>query len=173
MKRSALAVLAIPLAVSLPAAAQTPAAGELVVNTVAANNQSWPSLSMDARGNFVVVWQSNMQDGSGYGVFGQRFDPAGVRVGAEFSVHTTTTGNQAFPGVSVDRRSDFVVVWTDYQGGGIEIKARLFDRSGKALGAEFRANAYTTGTQAAPAVALDAGGNFVVVWDSAGQDGNG
>ena len=85
MKRWPLAVLVIPLAVSAPAGAQTPAAGELVVNTVAVDNQLVPSLSMDARGNFVVVWQSNLQDGSGFGIIGQRFDPAGVRVGTEFA----------------------------------------------------------------------------------------
>jgi hypothetical protein len=40
-------------------------------------------------------------------------------------------------------------------------------------GSEFRANTYTTGAQREPAVAADANGNFVVMWSSAGQDGNG
>jgi S-layer family protein len=174
MKRLALAVPALSLALSAPRAAhaQTPAAPEFVVNITATNAQIMPSLSMDARGNFVVVWESNLQDGSLDGVVGRRFDAAGVSVGTEFIVNTTTAGSQGDPDVSVDRRGEFVVAWTDYQGG-TEIKARRFDRSGKALGAEFLVNAYGTGTQASPSVALDAGGNFVVVWESLGQDGNG
>src|SRR5437867_3997422 len=40
-------------------------------------------------------------------------------------------------------------------------------------GLEFQVNTYTTGVQGVPVVAADASGNFVVVWESAGQDGNG
>jgi hypothetical protein len=39
-------------------------------------------------------------------------------------------------------------------------------------GSEFRVNAYTTGNQRLPAVASDAAGNFIVVWESVGQDGD-
>src|SRR5204862_333266 len=38
-------------------------------------------------------------------------------------------------------------------------------------GGEFMVNTYTTGLQWYPAVASDASGNFVVVWESLGQDG--
>src|SRR5262245_57359205 len=143
MKRSVLAVLAIPLAVSAPAAAQTPAAPEFIANLNVASAQAVPALSTDARGNFVVVWQSLGQDGSDYGIFGARFSAAGARVGAEFRANTTTPGAQAGPDVAVDAKGDFVVVWTDYQGGA-EIRGQRFDRSGVAAGPEFRANAYAT-----------------------------
>jgi large repetitive protein len=33
------------------------------------------SVAADPAGNFVVVWQSLGQDGSGFGIFGQRFGP--------------------------------------------------------------------------------------------------
>jgi hypothetical protein len=39
-------------------------------------------------------------------------------------------------------------------------------------GGEVRANDYTTGNQSRPAVAIDQDDNFVVVWDSFGQDGD-
>jgi hypothetical protein len=39
------------------------------------------------------------------------------------------------------------------------------------LGEEFQVNTYTTSRQAYPQVAVDAVGNFVVVWQSAEQDG--
>lgn len=42
-----------------------------------------------------------------------------------------------------------------------------------ALGNEFRVNTYTPGTQAAPAIAVNSQGNFVVVWQSnAGENGD-
>jgi hypothetical protein len=39
-------------------------------------------------------------------------------------------------------------------------------------GGEVRANDFTTGNQSRPVVAIDADDNFVVVWDSFGQDGD-
>jgi hypothetical protein len=171
--RNSLSLLAISAALSGSAAlAQTPAAPELVVNTYTNNGQFAPSLSMDARGNFVVVWNSILQDGSGSGVFGQRFDAAGVRVGAEFLVNNSTPGQQLAATLAVARRGDFVVAWED-QYGDVDIMARRYDRSGVALGAEFRVNAYSTGAQRFPSVAFDAAGNFVVVWGSAHDDGLG
>ena len=41
------------------------------------------------------------------------------------------------------------------------------------VGPEFRVNTYTTGGQVVPSVAMDADGDFVVTWDSLGQDGSG
>ena len=38
-------------------------------------------------------------------------------------------------------------------------------------GPEFRVNTYTTSAQSEPAIASDGSGNFVVVWESYGQDG--
>jgi hypothetical protein len=43
------------------------------VNTFSVDAQVSPSVAADAPGNFVVIWDSNLQDGSGYGVFGQRY----------------------------------------------------------------------------------------------------
>ena len=42
-----------------------------------------------------------------------------------------------------------------------------------AVGPEFRLNTFTTGAQSAPEIALDADGDFVAAWTSAGEDGNG
>jgi hypothetical protein len=40
------------------------------------------------------------------------------------------------------------------------------------VGTEFQANNYTTGDQVNPSVAMDSDGDFVVVWESSGQDGS-
>jgi hypothetical protein len=43
------------------------------VNSYTINHQYYSSVAVDPRENFFVVWESNGQDGSGRGVFGQRF----------------------------------------------------------------------------------------------------
>ena len=58
--------------------APAPPSAEFRVNSYTTNRQWRPKVASDPSGNFVVVWSSGGQDGSGYGVFGQRYDaPAG------------------------------------------------------------------------------------------------
>jgi hypothetical protein len=49
-----------------------PAGSEFAVNTYTTNDQMRPSVALDDRGDLVIAWQSNGQDGSGYGVFARR-----------------------------------------------------------------------------------------------------
>ncbi|MBI3155174.1 MAG: cadherin-like domain-containing protein, partial [Burkholderiales bacterium] len=148
---------------------------EFLVNTATADNQINPAVAMDAAGNFVVAWASNLQDGSGYGVYAQRFDAAGTAQGVEFLVNTTTAGGQSGPAIAVAPSGDFVITWTgsgqdpDASSG---IYAQRYDASGVAQGGEFRVNSYTLGTQQLASAAMDAAGNFVVTWASLGQDGD-
>jgi len=148
--------------------------GEFRVNTYTTGYQLAASVAADASGDFVVVWISAGQDGSGYGVFGQRFDAAGVPQGGEFLVNSFTTGNQTFPRVASDTNGNFVVVWSsDAQDGSVTgIFGQRFDASGVRRGSEFRANTYTTGSQGSGTVTSDEDGNFVVLWGSNGQDGS-
>jgi hypothetical protein len=52
---------------------QGPAGAEFQVNSYTTDVQRFPAVTSDGSGNFVVVWQSAFQDGSSYGVYGQRF----------------------------------------------------------------------------------------------------
>ncbi len=54
------------------------------------NRGSTQAVAMAPNGDHVVVWSSQNQDGSGWGVYGQRFDKAGTALGAEFLVNQTT-----------------------------------------------------------------------------------
>ncbi len=42
------------------------------MNTTTADNQTRPVVAIDADGDFVIAWQSNLQDGSNYGIYAQR-----------------------------------------------------------------------------------------------------
>ena len=80
-------------------------------------------VASDAAGNFVVVWKSDGQDGSGRGVFGQRYDASGARAGAEFQVNTYTTGDQDRPRVASDAAGNFVVAWDERRAGRERLRA--------------------------------------------------
>ena len=148
---------------------------EFQINSFTTAFQQYPAVTSDPNGNFVVVWESYVQDGSGLGVFGRRFDSGGSPLGAEFRVNSYTTDQEAYPAVASDANGNFVVVWSGYggqDGSGTGIFGRRFDSGGNPLGSDFPINSYTTANQNSPHVATDAGGNFVVVWKSYGQDGS-
>jgi hypothetical protein len=156
------------------AASGTPLGGEFRVNTYTTNGQGGAAVAWSAPTGFVVVWSSDLQDGSQTGVFGQRYASSGVPVGPEFRVNTYTTNLQDRPAISGDSSGNFVVVW--YSEGQDDSAAGVFGQryagSGVPLGPEFRVNTYTTGFQALPDVASDASGNFVVTWTSENEDGS-
>ena len=147
-------------------ASGAPLGPEFRVNAYTPASQSYPAIAADSSGNFVVVWQSDSQDGSSGGVFGQRYASGGVPLGLEFRVNTFTTGEQSHPSVAADSTGGFVVAWHGYNqdGSAAGILAQRFAGPGTPLGPEFRVNTTTLGQQHAASVASDAAGNFIIVW---------
>ena len=156
---------------------------DIQVNTYTTSYQRAASVAMDADGNFVVAWQSRNQDGSNWGIYAQRYEaPAPpvsfterVPIGSETQVNTYTTANQLFPDVATDADGDYVIVWQGNQqdGFGYGVFGQRFDTDGTAAGMEFRVNIATAQNQDEAAVAMDAAGNFIVVWESSDDDENG
>jgi hypothetical protein len=147
---------------------------EFQVNTWTTDDQSWPSIVSLSNGGFVVVWVSYGQDGSYFGVYGQRFDSNGNKVGSEFYVNTWTTTDQVCPSITSLSNGGFVVVWqSDEQDGSfIGVYGQRFDSSGNKVGSEFQVNTWTTDWQDSPSITTLSNGGFVVVWQSDGQDGS-
>jgi hypothetical protein len=105
---------------------------EFRVNTHTTNNQREPSVAMDAKGDFVIAWDSRDQDGSSYGVYAQRYSADGVAQGGEFRVNTYTPGMQRVPSVAMDSNCDFVVAWVSYlqDGASNGVYAKRYDALG-------------------------------------------
>jgi len=145
--------------------------GEFLVNTRTLDGQGGPAIAVDADGDFIVVWTSVEQDGSGGGVFGQRFDSSGGRVAAEFAVSQYTVGNQTAQAIASTPSGGFVVAWLGPGGPGGEVLVRRFDMPGSVneTSADVTASVFTSD------VALDSddAGNFVVVWDALDGDDRG
>jgi hypothetical protein len=147
---------------------------EFQVNTYTQNDQFDPAVAADAKGDFVVAWQSTYQDVSYSSVFAQRFSSSGAPAGSEFRVHAESVDARSAPALAADPNGSFVITWTASNSvSGQDVFGRYFDSSGSPVGAEFQVNSYTTGDQTYQAVAADAHGNFEVVWSSFGQDGDG
>src|SRR5262245_16138651 len=84
---------------ALPVAAQpvSRVGTEFRANGYTQGQQSYQAVAMDRDGDFVVVWQSYGQDGDGAGVFGQRFNAAGVPQAVEFQVNAYTPAGEGLP----------------------------------------------------------------------------
>ena len=157
-------------------ASGTPLGSEFRVNGYTPGRQWLPDVASDASGGFVVVWQSDGQDGSAGGVFARRYDPQGAPLGAGFAVNEHTTAEQGTPRVAVAPDGSFTVVWSTFAhpgGSGSDPVGRRFDASGAPVGGDFRINTYTSSYQSGAAIAADPDGDFVVAWSSQGADGDG
>ena len=148
--------------------------GEVQVNTTTAGHQGTPSIAALVDGGFVVSWQSDGQDGSGLGIYAQRYDAAGVAVGGEVQVNSHTAGTQGFPSITALVDGGFVVSWEAFgqDGDWGSVYLQRYDATGVAVGGEVQVNTYTAGSQLAPSIAALVDGGFVVSWMSDGQDGS-
>ena len=147
---------------------------EFHVNSYTSSAQSYPSLDVDADGDFVVTWQSYGQDGSQLGVFARRFASSGNAIGVDFQVNSRTSLSQHYPDVSLENNGEFVVVWQSFSqdGENLGIFGRRFSANGAGLAVEFQVNVYTTGNQEYPSIGVDGDGDFLVTWQSSGLDGD-
>jgi hypothetical protein len=146
-----------------------PIGGEIHVNTFTADFQTNAAVAADADGDFVVVWQSAQEGLNNAGIYAQRYNASGVPQGGEIHVNINTAGAQNIPAVAMDPDGDFVVAWRDntHEGnnnGGIF--ARRFDAAGNPVTGEIHVNTIVDGSQEAPAVAMDAAGNFVITFET-------
>lgn len=148
--------------------------GEFRVNTFTGGDEAYPSVAMDADGDFIVTWDTASPTGQLYDVYAQRYNAAGLPVGGEFRLNSHAPGQQFSSAVAMDDAGNFVVTWNSsgQDGSGYGIYARRFSASGAALGDDFRVNTYTTSDQLFPSVDMDADGDFVIAWQSQGQDGD-
>ena len=149
------------------------AGAEFQVNSWTSNNQEEPAVTFDGSGNFIVVWQSQNQDGDQDGVFGRRFNAAGAPQGGNFQVNTYTTDSQFAPAIFANANGQFTVVWQSWgqDGDDFGVFGQLYSPSGTPIGDEFQVNSFTPDNQRYPDVAMDAGGNALIVWESVQSDG--
>jgi hypothetical protein len=147
----------------LTRAAAQPYGAEISVNPGSADTDSNPAVAMEAAGRFVVVHQGRLPFAPDENdkIRVVKLDAQGALIGNNESL---VLGKA--PAVAVNPAGVGAIVWTDTDGGGNGVYGVRWSFSSGALGAPFRVNSYTTSSEANPDVAVDASGNFVVVWQS-------
>jgi hypothetical protein len=141
----------------------TPVGSTFQVNTFTTGDQTNPVVTGLANGSFAIAWVSAGQDGSGAGVYAQRYNAGGGRAGGEFRVNTHIQGDQSAPAIAALKDGGFVVAWHSPDGSSRGVYGQRYTAGALRVGAEFRVNAATEGDQAFPAVAGLGNGDFVVV----------
>ena len=146
-----------------------------LVNTTTLSYQHEPSVATLSDGGFVVVWSSYTQDNGStdYGVYGQRYNAAGVKVGGEFLVNETTAGGQYQPVVTGISTGGFVVSFYNDNfdltgtGSSADVYLREYDAAGNAIDGQLKLPMVTNtqgNPESQPAIADLGNGNFVVVY---------
>ncbi len=148
----------------------------IVYDSVMSYAQTQPTVAGSAAG-FVVAWNSEEQDGEGDGIFARRFDVDGAAIDlTTVPVNTTTAGYQRQPAVAMATSGTWVAAWNGQSttaGSTSDVYARIFPASGLP-GSELVLNSTTTNVQERPALAvLPFANDFVAVWQSRSQDGDG
>ncbi len=140
-------------------------ATEFRVNTTTADNQQNPAITALADGGFVVTWQSNLQDGSGYGVYGQRYNSFGIAAGVEFRINTYSQNDQSYSAITALADGGFVVTWSSSNQDGVRVNGKRYNSLGAVVGGEFRVTTNPPDFSATDITALSDGG-FVATWSS-------
>jgi hypothetical protein len=146
--------------------------GEFLVNTTTVSLQASPTVARLTNDRFVIVWQSANQDSDSWGIYGQVYNNNGSKVGGEVLMNQTVANSQDTPSVVGLATGGFMVSWESPDGSSDGVYARRFDNDGGAMASQFRVNTTALGDQGSPAMAAMGDGSVVVVWTSAGQDGN-
>lgn len=150
----------------------TPRDGEQRVNTTTTDRQTKSSVTILADDGWIVTWSSLNQDGSGEGIYQQRYNADGSPRGGEQRVNTETAGDQTQPSVSPLRDGGWIVTWQSADQDGSGIYQQQYDASGNPVGGERQVNVYETGIQSQPRVAGLIDGGWLATWTSFGQDGS-
>lgn len=147
----------------------------ITVNAERSRAKRTPDVAALAGGQWVAAWTSDGQDGSGDGVYGQRFAAkTGAKLGAEFRISSTARGEQNQPALGAFTGGGFVAAWTSsgQDGSGSGVFLRRYDAAGKPADGALRGNTVTAGSQDEPDVATLGRRDFVATWTSEGQDGS-
>lgn len=141
-----------------------PVTDDLAVNSDPNGRQLCPAVAAAAE-TFLVVWENQVPDGveGNTTIRGQRFEPNGAPIGAELRIDEDTYDCR-YPRIAMDSAGNAAVVWLRNRTHKT-IWARLLDPNGVARSAPFEVNTDDIASVTRPAIAMNAAGDFVIVWD--------
>jgi len=93
---------------------------ETLVNSTTDNDQQYPDVADLNDGGFIITWDSTDHDGSGRGVYAQRYDADGNQVGSETRINTTMDDDHAWPVAEGLSDGGYIIAWDSYVQDGSE-----------------------------------------------------
>ncbi|MDO4628363.1 MAG: trypsin-like serine protease, partial [Planctomycetia bacterium] len=154
----------------------------ILVNTTTADPQHSPCIAMDNDGNFTVVWAETAQTLSyRNGIYMQRFDAKGNKIGDELRVDTEYTGVAQLPQVAMSPDGKQIAVswnWLEPTGGIDGIHVALYGYSTDAnnvttfekLAEPQIGNGLSNNANYSTSIAFNKVGQFMVAWVAMGTD---
>lgn len=147
----------------------TPTTPGLRVNTSLAGAQRDFEIAQAGDGSFVVTWNSLSQNGSGDGAYFQRFDSAGVKLGAETRLSDAPTGDQRDGSVAKLTDGSFVGVWQSQDPVAFDeagVYMHRYSASGAPIGDASVVQDDPGVAEGNPRVVALTGGGFAISYDS-------
>lgn len=139
---------------------------EKLVNSVTVGDQDSANVIGLAQGGFVISWET--PDAGGQGIAARIFDDDGAELVAEFAVNSSSDFKQYNPAIAALKNGNFVVTWHTTRDpqtiDGDDIMARIFDKNGVEVKADFQVSTHDVTHQRYPDIAALDNGNFVIVW---------
>ncbi|MBL4693237.1 MAG: cadherin-like domain-containing protein, partial [Magnetovibrio sp.] len=147
-------------------------------NTFTPGEQGWSGVTHLNDGGYVVAWHSAAQGDTtltawhNFGVYAQRFNANGTKVGQEFQVNTTTADKQKYPTVTELTDGGYLIAWQSWSQDGSRYGsyAQRYNSDGTTNGTEFSLNITTSDDQKFPQLSALANGGFAAVWRGDGQE---
>ena len=143
---------------------------EQTVNTTTAGDQKNSSIAALSDGTYVIVWEGQGPTSTDdHGIWFQRFDKDGSKLGSQTQVNIATTGVQGLPAVAASADGTFAVVWYDYANStAARAVFRTFNNDGTAKMSseqQYWSNLLTPiGAPAVGALTGDNQGKYVMLW---------
>jgi VCBS repeat-containing protein len=131
--------------------------GEFKINTFTGGRQDRLSVAGLDGGGFVATWSSTGNGPTPGGIFGQRYDSNGTRVGVNFQLNSTSAVFPMNGGVAALEGGGFVATWA----GNGNVYGQRYAANGNPVGNEFVSSASPS---ANPNVIGLPNGGFVVKW---------
>lgn len=144
-------------------AAGAPLGERFQVNAATDGFQRRPKAALKP-GGLVVIWESGKDATNSRSVQGRLLTRRGKADGDEFRVDSGRVPEIWNTALAANAAGDFLATWETTDADGPGVAARLYDMSGKAMGAEFGVNAATAGRQRRPAAIATQNGDFLVAW---------
>jgi len=90
----------------------TPLGEQFIVNTSLAEAQQYPQVAMNNKGEFTIVWESEIESSTTErDIFARLYDSLGQPIGDEFQLNSFVEGDQRYPDVVLSENGVFVTVW--------------------------------------------------------------